>query len=126
MNGILVDSSVWAEHFKRPNAGLLKLIAQGRVRCHPLIVGEVACGTPPNRLALLRDLNRLPTVRQATLREVFVFIERESVFGRGVGLIDVMLLASARITPGIEVFTLDKRLAAQAERFDILYRPPEA
>ena len=86
----------------------------------------MACGTPPNRLALLRDLNRLPTVKQATLREVFAFIERESVFGRGVGLIDVMLLASARMTPETEVFTLDKRLAAQAERFDILYRPPTA
>lgn len=124
MNSVLVDSSVWVGHFKRPNDALLKLIRQARVRCHPLVIGEVACGTPPNRVGLLRDLDRLPKTQQATIGEVLAFIEGQRLFGRGVGLIDLMLLASAKMTPEIELFTLDRRLAGLAEHFGILYRPP--
>lgn len=45
--GVLFDASVWVDHFKNGNAELSRLLQQDRVLVHPLVVGEVACGTPP-------------------------------------------------------------------------------
>jgi hypothetical protein len=90
---------------------------------HPLIVGEIACGTPPRRIQTLSDLNGLQQTQQVSVREVLEFIERERLFGLGCGLVDLMLLASALMTPGVELWTLDQRLSALAERFGVLYRP---
>jgi hypothetical protein len=126
MNNVLVDSSVWVAHFKRPVRVLLDLLDKEVVVGHPLVLGEIACGTPPQRANTLRDLADLPPVQQASLAEVLDFVARERLFGLGCGLIDLTLLASVRITPQVELWTLDRRLAALAERFGVLYRPPEA
>jgi hypothetical protein len=61
--------------------------------------------------------------QQASLREVMDFIEREKLYGLGCGLVDLVLLASTLITPNAELWTLDKRLAALCERFDVMHRP---
>ena len=53
------------------------------------------------------------------MREAMTFIERERLFGLGCGLVDVLLLASTLMTPGVELWTLDKRLCALAERFGV-------
>jgi hypothetical protein len=105
---------------------LLDLIHKEVVMGHPLVLGEIACGTPPQRANTLRDLDILPPIQQASLAEVIDFIARERLFGLGCGLIDLTLLASVRITPQVELWTFDRRLAALAERFGVLYRPPEA
>ena len=47
------------------------------------------------------------------------FIEREKLYG----LVDMSLLASTLITPGAELWTLDKRLAELAARFGVTYWP---
>jgi predicted nucleic acid-binding protein len=119
---VLVDTSVWAAHFRSHNATLVHLLLLDQVRIHPLVVGELACGTPPEpRVATLRHLEQLQPALQASPAEVREFIERERLFGLGCGLIDVSLLASTRITPGASLWTLDKRLAALAERFGVGY-----
>lgn len=124
MSRVLVDTSVWVGHFKRPNPDLAGLIRRGVVLSHPLIVGEIACGTPPDREQLLRDLADLPQSNHISVSEVVEFIEREQLYGKGCGLIDVMLLASARVTRATKLWTLDRRQAALADRFGILYAPP--
>jgi hypothetical protein len=40
-------SSVWIAYFCKSNDVLQSLLAADRVLCHPLIVLEIACGTPP-------------------------------------------------------------------------------
>lgn len=50
------------------------------------------------------------------------FIEREKLYGFGCGLVDMVLLASTLITPGAELWTLDKRLAALSERFGVMHQ----
>jgi predicted nucleic acid-binding protein len=123
MTNVLVDSSVWVAHFKQPNRVLLDLLDQDRVLGHPLVLGEIACGTPPNRANVLRDLSDLEPAEQATMDEVLEFIARQRVYGRGCGLIDLTLLASAMMTPNTLLWTLDKRLAFQADLFKVLYLP---
>ncbi|MCO5121605.1 MAG: PIN domain-containing protein [Burkholderiaceae bacterium] len=123
MNEVLVDTSVWVDHFRRRNAALANLLELDRVLVHPLIIGEIACGTPPQRVRTLSSLNALQPSRQASVPEVMDFVERERLFGLGCGLVDLMLLASTLMTPGAELWTLDRRLRALADRFGVMYRP---
>jgi len=123
MKGVLVDTSVWADHFRRPNASLMHLLEIDLVRTHPLVLGEIACGTPPDRNRTLADLGTLEQTRQASIREVIDFIERERLYGRGCGLVDMTLLASALMTPGVALWSLDKPLAGLARHFDVMHRP---
>lgn len=76
----------------------------------------------PARGQTLSDLGLLRLASQATLPEVMAFIEREKLFGVGCGLVDVALLASTLMTPGARLWSLDKRLAALADRFGVGYR----
>lgn len=122
MRRVLVDTSVWVDHFRRGNAALVELLDADRVMVHPLVAGEIACGAPPDRSRTLSDLASLQQVRQASMREVVDFIEHERLFGSGVGLVDLLLLASTLMTPGVELWTLDRRLSALAGRFDVRHR----
>ena len=123
MSGVLVDTFVWVDHFRQGNVALAKLLMQDEVLTHPMVIGELACGTPPApRTRTLGDLRLLPMVRKASMAETMAFIERESIYGRGCGLIDIVLLTSTIITPGAKLWTLDKRLAGLAARFDVAHR----
>ncbi|TKD35319.1 MULTISPECIES: type II toxin-antitoxin system VapC family toxin [Azotobacter] len=123
MKGVLVDTSVWVDHFRQRNDVLVELLELDLVMIHPLILGEIACGTPPNRVQTLANLDRLQQTQQASVREVMAFIQRERLYGLGCGLVDMLLLASTVITPGVELWTLDKRLCALAERFSVMHHP---
>jgi len=119
---ILVDTSVWVDHFKNRNEALVCLLLSDSALIHPLIIAELACGTPPApRTQTLNNLRQLRLCNQAGLQEVEEFIEREALYGLGCGLIDLQLLASVLITPGAKLWTLDKRLARLAGRFGVDY-----
>jgi hypothetical protein len=87
-----------------------------------MVVAELACGTPPSpRTQTLSDIGLLEPASQASIAEVRILIEQEKLYGLGCGLVDIALLASTLITPGAQLWTLDKRLAKLAERFDIYF-----
>ncbi|MHB0920806.1 MAG: type II toxin-antitoxin system VapC family toxin [Thiomonas delicata] len=123
MKGVFVDTSVWIDHFRQHNDALVDLLELDLVMAHPLIVGEIACGTPPDRMQTLSDLIVLQQTQQTSVREAMDFIESQRLFGLGCGLVDLLLLASTLMTPGAELWTLDKRLGALAERFGVMHRP---
>lgn len=121
---ILVDTSVWVDHFKKRNEELMRLLSGDLVLIHPMVIGELACGTPPApRVRTLRDLNLLPQCHQASMSEVMAFIENKMLYGHGCGLVDITLLASALITPGATLWTLDKRLVKLANHLNVGYQP---
>ena len=102
----------------------VELIKLDHALTHPMVIGEIACGTPPApRIQTLNSIGLLQPCNQVSLSEVMEFIEREKLYGSGCGLVDMSLLASTLITPGAELWTLDKRLAELAARFDVAYRP---
>lgn len=123
MSGVLVDTSVWVDHFRLGNAALIELLGADRVMTHPLVVAEIACGTPPHRARTLSDLASLQQVQQASVGEVMDFIERERLFGSGVGVVDLLLLASTLMMQEAELWTLDRHLSTLAKRFGVLHRP---
>jgi len=106
---VLVDTSVWVEHLRDGNKRLEALLSEGHVLCHPLIIGELACGNLRNRGPILRLLQQLPVATMARHEEVLLFIERHALMGKGLGWIDVHLLASAFLSK-VPLWTLDKPL----------------
>ncbi len=118
---ILVDTSVWVDHLRRADRALAGLLAAGRVLTHPLVIGEIACGVMPRRVETLALLQELPAARVASHAEVLAFIERKSLAGRGVGYIDLHLVASAMMTPDTLFWTRDRRLSDVAGALGVGY-----
>lgn len=119
---VVVDTSVWVEHFRRRNRDVVALLEGDMVLTHPLIVGELACGTPPEpRLRSLAIVDELRSVNQVSIGQARAFIERERLFGNGCGIVDLLLLSSTLITPGAKLWTGDRRLADLAIRFGVSY-----
>jgi hypothetical protein len=121
---VLIDTSVWAKHFRRRNDKLVALLMRDEGLVHPMILGELACGTPPApREKSLADIGLLRSASQASWDEIRAFIEREQLFGLGCGLVDVALLASTLLTPDARLWTCDKRLAELTLRFNVAFEP---
>jgi predicted nucleic acid-binding protein len=106
---VLVDTSVWVAHLRHGATGLETLLNEGRVLCHPFIIGELACGNLQNRREILSLLQTLPKAVQAEHKEIMEFIENYRLMGIGLGYIDMHLLASALLTK-VPLWTMDKKL----------------
>lgn len=111
---ILVDTSVWIDHFRRGDASLTHVLQTGLVLCHPFVIGELACGHLRQRTRVLGAMDVLPSAPVATRREALVFVERHALAGRGIGWVDAHLLASTVLAGGAKLWTRDKRLAGIA------------
>ncbi|KMQ80328.1 PIN domain protein [Candidatus Burkholderia pumila] len=124
MTSVLIDTSVWVDHFRRRNNALVELIERDRGLMYPMVIGELACGTPPApNIRTLEDIGLLRPAHQISIEEVMAFIEREQLYGLGCGLVDMMLLSSVLMTPGAQLWTLDRRLNEIAARFGVAYQP---
>ncbi|EIF29014.1 hypothetical protein BCh11DRAFT_04442 [Burkholderia sp. Ch1-1] len=83
---VLIDTSVWVDHFRRRNEPLVHLITTDQALTHPLVLVELACGTPPApRARSLHDIGLLRHAQQATeLKSEVVYGElRREVEGGG-------------------------------------------
>jgi predicted nucleic acid-binding protein len=118
---ILVDTSVWVSHLKDGNTELANLLNNGMVLCHPFIVGELACGNLKDRADILSFLQLLPMSIEVEHEEALSFIEDNRLMGKGIGYVDVQLMASAVLT-GVPIWTFDKKLAQAADRLHIKYK----
>jgi len=118
---VLVDTSVWVSHFRQTNDDLVELLNEGEVVCHPFIIGELACGNLKNRAAIIALLEALPAALIVHNEELLSFIETRKVMGKGLGYIDVHLLAAALLT-GVPLWTLDKKLDKVAGELQCRYR----
>ncbi|BCS35979.1 ribonuclease [Luteitalea sp. TBR-22] len=110
---ILVDTSVWIDHLRRGDEELSALLDEGQVLVHPFVVGEIACGSLKRRADVVAHLQRLPAAPVATEAEVHHLLEREGLHGRGLGWVDLHLLASARLA-AVPLLTRDRALAGAA------------
>jgi hypothetical protein len=117
---VLVDTSVWVEHLRHGHYGLGSLLDAGEVVCHPFIIGELACGFIENRKEIFSLLRSLPPAVEVAQDEAMAFLERHRLMGRGLGWVDVHLMASA-ILSGTSLWTLDKKLKLESLRLGIAY-----
>jgi predicted nucleic acid-binding protein len=116
---ILVDTSVWVDHLRSGDQRLSKLLDDGQVATHPFVIGELALGQLKRREAIMEMLDDLPKAAIATDLEVLGLIERDALFGSGIGYVDAHLLASAKLTPGVLIWTRDKHMSQIANKHGV-------
>ena len=122
MNLVLADTSVWVSHFRKANPVLQTLLYADQVLCHPMVLIEIACGTPPTpRARTLGDLKQLRFANLSNTEETLALIEREQLHDSGCGAVDLLLLASVMLTNDAALWTLDKNLETLAARFEVSF-----
>jgi predicted nucleic acid-binding protein len=114
----LVDTSVWVDHIRNGDAELSQMLIDGDVLTHPLVIEELACGNLPRRDEFLRSLAALPSAAGATHDEILTFIETHGLHTKGLGAVDVHVLASVMLTRS-KLWTRDKSLAREAKMLAI-------
>lgn len=117
---VLVDTNIWINHFHRAEQGLVALLNTGSVVCHPFIVGELAAGIIKNRVEILSLFQALPSAPVVEQEEYLEFLEIRNLMGKGLGFVDIHLLASA-VLSGALLWTGDKRLATAAKNLGVGY-----
>jgi len=120
---VLVDTSVWVDYFRRGDSRLAALLESDDVLCHPFVIGELACGHLFPRQEILDRLALLPLTTQANHTEVLQFIGLHGLFEKGIGFIDVHLLASSALTK-VSLWTHDKRLSRIARDLGTAFSGP--
>ena len=118
---IIVDTSVWVDHFRRPDKQLVDLLDENAVMLHPFILGELLLGGMPADGEAATALRIIPQAPIATAEETAKFITRAMLAGTGIGYVDTHLLVSARLLGSGRVHTRDKNLQEQATRLGVAY-----
>ncbi len=117
---ILVDTSVWIDHFHRADSKLQACLQAGRVWTHTVVIGELAAGHLKQRNDILRHLQKLPRADEIDLGEGLHLLDKHSLAGRGLSWPDVLLLAAARID-GLVLWTRDRPLAKAAAELGLIH-----
>ncbi len=118
---VLVDTSIWVTHLRQGGRQMEKLLMDAEVMCHPFIIGELACGNLKNRNEIISLLQSLPMASTIEFEEFLFFIDKNQLVGKGIGFVDVHLLASAQLT-GVPLWTADKRLKSAANQLDLTFK----
>lgn len=116
---ILADTTIWIDHLRDGDPVMAERLNAGMIGIHPFVIGEIALGSLRERENVLTALRDLPAMVQASDAEVQAFIEAERLHGIGIGYIDVHLLAAVRLTPGVRLWTRDRRLNDAASRLGV-------
>lgn len=118
---ILVDSSVWIDHFRHGDLELVEQLGRDVIGTHPLVIEELALGSLAERsttLELLANLYGFPWVAH---EELMALIESRVLWSRGLGAVDAQLLGSVLVVPGAALWTRDKRLRRAAADAGVLW-----
>ena len=118
---VLVDTSIWVAHLRSGSRQLEKLLMDAEVMSHPYIIGELACGNLKNRNEIISLLQSLPMAPTIEFNEFLFFMDRNNLMGKGIGFVDVQLLASAQLA-GVPLWTADKKLKSSADQLELSFK----
>ena len=118
---ILTDTSVWVDHLRSPLAELQNRLRAAEVLTHPMVVGEIACGTFARRKEFLTCLGALPSIGALDHESVLREIEVRGLMGRGIGFIDAHLLCAVVVNRGTLLWTRDRRLGCLASELGVAF-----
>ena len=117
---VLVDANVWIDHLRTTDPVLVDLLERDQVCVHQSVITELALGNLKDRSIFLGALERLLIVRNVDDQGVRHFIEERRLWGRGLSAVNAALLASVVVTPGVSLWTRDKRLRQAARDVSVL------
>lgn len=118
---VLLDTSVWINHFKRNDPLVVRLLEENLVVLREFVIAELACGSLKARNETLQYLSDMPTLQSISTGEVMEFISIRELFSRGIGLVDVQLLGSVVVAGDTLLWTRDKRLSEVAREIGVCY-----
>ncbi|MEP7221327.1 MAG: PIN domain-containing protein [Novosphingobium sp.] len=118
---ILVDSSIWIDHLRLADARLALALAERRVVQHPFVTAELALGSIRDRSRLVMMLRLLPQASVVAEEGLYDYIDKNQLYGTGIGMVDAHLLASAAAGAGVVLWTRDRRLHEQAARLSLAH-----
>ena len=116
---VLVDTSVWVDYLRSGDDTLARLLTQGQVCIHPMVIGELACGHLQSRTQLISLWLNLPPVVEASNDEALFFLNTHQLMGKGIGWVDLHLLATTLLSTNVTLWTRDKRLAQIAKTLGV-------
>jgi len=120
---VLVDTSVWIRFLagRAPYlAELGRLLGFDQVTGHDLVYGELLIGDRGGRRKVLAAYERMPQAAMVPHRNVVALVRDHDLHGRGIGWIDVHILASA-VVEGLQVWTADADFLAAAKQLGVAY-----
>ena len=119
---VLIDSSVWVDFLRSGGQPqLAQLLALQQVLMHEMVLGEIAMGSKQQRENALELLPFLPMAQVASHFEVMALVDRHHLHGKGLGYVDVHLLAAALLQPGTRLWTIDEQLVAAARQVGVAF-----
>jgi predicted nucleic acid-binding protein len=119
---VLVDASVWIDHLYSSDSRLVALLQASEVVMHSAVLGELACGTLPDRPQLISLWSALPPAAEVSPAEALRLIEEKRLWGKGLGWTDVLLIGSTLLS-GVRLWTRDRPLARAAKELGLAIGP---
>ena len=117
---VLVDTNIWIDHLRKTEPVLVDLLERDQVCVHQSVITELALGNLKNRSFFLKMFERLMIVRNVDDQGVRHLVEERRLWDRGFSAVDAALLASVVVTPGVSLWTRDKRLRQAARDVGVL------
>ena len=117
---VLVDTNIWIDHLRKSEPVLVDLLERDQVCVHQSVITELALGNLKDRSIFLKALERLMIVRNVDDQGVRHLVEERHLWGKSLSVVDAALLASAVVTPGVSLWTRDKRLRQAARDVGVL------
>ncbi|MGH9160791.1 MAG: type II toxin-antitoxin system VapC family toxin [Vicinamibacteraceae bacterium] len=120
---VLVDTSVWIRFLsnRAPYAVELdRLLSRDEVSGHDFVYGELLIGDKGGRKELLANYECMDQAQVVPHSDVVAFVRDRKLHGRGIGWIDVHLLASALVGQ-LNLWTTDPALATLAKELGVSY-----
>ena len=120
---VLVDTSVWTRFLsnRAPYASELdRLLDRDEVSGHPFVYGELLIGDKGGRREMLEVYTLIHHAPVVPHGDVVTFARERRLHGRGVGWVDVHLLASA-LVGRLKLWTTDPRLTLVARELGVAY-----
>ena len=111
---ILADTSIWIDHLRSGSPALATRLDRGGIAGHAFASGDLACGRLKQRAVVIDLLQTLPQAIVVPDATVLATIEEHHLMGRGIGYVDAHLLASTLLSPGMALWTRDRRLSDAA------------
>ena len=111
---------IWIDHLRKTEPVLVDLLERDQVCVHQSVITELALGNLKDRSVFLKALERLMVLRNVDDQGVRHLVEERRLWGRGLSAVDAALLASVVVTPGVSLWTRDKRLRQAARDVGVL------
>ena len=118
---ILVDTSVWIDHFHRSDPVLVNLLHEDEIGAHPLVAEELAMGSLKAGDDVLKHLAHLHQFPTLSHDELLALVAVHALWGRGLSPVDAHLLGSVMLVPGACLWTRDKRLLRATEEHGVSF-----